>query len=595
MACNRMPFQKEFAKHDELCQICRGVSLHATQAYGLNTLDLSTLESPELIASLESILKSAPENLYDFTYDGIEFGNLGAFEVCVGMKRSRLENSDPGVREAWLLLIESALKSYLMVKEAIVRHDFTHVAYFNDYSINLAAGLAAERHGAIPMLICQASHRNVDRRRCIVYKRCSATNVFTVAARWEKWRGIPISRDIVNEISEDSFTRFSGIGSHIFSPPKGHDFDAGIGHKKSARRIVAFTSSPDEWAGARVMFKALNVSMPEPHLTFGGTIENCHAIWLKRLSEYCSGREDIELIIRIHPREGITKQDNMPSTHLSFLQETLVNLPDNCRVVWPQESVSSYDLGENADLVLTSWSTIGAEMARLGAPVLCSNFGVSGFVADDFLEFAETEQEYFVKLEQLLLIPPSLARMKRAYRWWNLLCLSGSVDLSDVIPAPDFCDLPEFRVPERVADLESAFLGDSNIFDINHARLMASQNQDSEKDETLALMQECRRILRYLLTSRPDEPDSLLMYVQSDGSAELLEAALKSASQRGVELIFEENRLVTFFSGNGSIVKFSPMVARLAFLGCSYASVDDSLAPELTPFTERIKLPTNLK
>ena len=71
--------------------------------------------------------------------------------------------------------------------------------------------------------------------------------------------------------------------------------------------------------------------------------------------------------------------------------------------MWPQDPVSSYDLGEAADLVLTSWSTIGLEMARLGAPgARRVNGAISAIPQDDFMEWGSTTPAYFEKLRELL-------------------------------------------------------------------------------------------------------------------------------------------------------------------------------------------------
>ena len=74
--------------------------------------------------------------------------------------------------------------------------------------------------------------------------------------------------------------------------------------------------------------------------------------------------------MRIHPREGVNKRESVASQHLTRLREAFGKPYANCRFIWPADPVSSYDLGEAADVVLTSWSTIGLEMPATGAPVL---------------------------------------------------------------------------------------------------------------------------------------------------------------------------------------------------------------------------------
>ena len=144
-------------------------------------------------------------------------------------------------------------------------------------------------------------------------------------------------------------------------------------------------------------------------------------------------------IVRIHPREGANKRESVVSQHLSLLRAAFGGKYAHCRFVWPADAVSSYDLGEAADLVLTSWSTIGLEMARLGAPVLVAFNGAGApLPRDDFYEWEPTPAEYFEKLRSLLDRPVSAEQIARAYRWYSLLTLGTTLDLADVIPRRRF-------------------------------------------------------------------------------------------------------------------------------------------------------------
>jgi hypothetical protein len=591
MGAHRVSFDSSAQELDQICSECSRNSEAATKSYRLNTLNLSDFESERLQATLKEILGSVPDDLFTFSYDGIAFGNLCAFEVCIGMKCSRLDPFDRDVRFAWLRLIESALKAYLLVREAIRQYNFSHVAYFNDYSLMLAAGFAAERSGAAPRLICQASHRNVDRRRCVVYQKCTAGNLFAIADRWPAWRELPVSGAVIDEIVEDTFTRFLGVGSHLYSPPKTHLASRESGSPRRALRVVAYTSSPDEWVGGFIMFKALGVTLAPPVLPFGDDMEAYQSAWLNCLCEHVARRSDVELIIRIHPREGINKNETKASGHLAQLRENLRVLPPNCQVVWPEEAVSSYDLAESADLVLTSWSTIGLELARLGVPVLCSTYGVSGFVADDFQEFSDTSEGYFKKLDKMLQQPPSIESMKRAYRWWNLFCLQGSVDFSDVVPAPDYCGLPEFKMPARAEDFEKAFLSDTNIFDINLSHLKDEQQLESGLLETRALKRNCRRLMSYLLDGSTKKSVAPLLYVQGEAVTRQKSALEALALHLGANLLINEDRYVTFVSGGNRVQKYSPMAARLAFLGCTHVCVDELMGAHPPELSEIVKAP----
>ena len=109
--------------------------------------------------------------------------------------------------------------------------------------------------------------------------------------------------------------------------------------------------------------EALGIVLPDRPQPFRDQIE-----WLTALVNYVEQGDELALVVRIHPREGVNKRESVASQHLTRLREAFGGTYANCRFIWPADPVSSYDLGEAADVVLTSWSTIGLEMARLGAP-----------------------------------------------------------------------------------------------------------------------------------------------------------------------------------------------------------------------------------
>src|SRR5205807_8907478 len=104
--------------------------------------------------------------------------------------------------------------------------------------------------------------------------------------------------------------------------------------------------------------------------------------------EYVESHDDLQLAVRIHPREGPNKREGGTSQHLQKLRREFGAYQHaRVRIIWPEDKTSSYDLGEAADLALVSWSSIGLELARLGVPVLTSTRGIGFLPEGDFLAF----------------------------------------------------------------------------------------------------------------------------------------------------------------------------------------------------------------
>ena len=107
--------------------------------------------------------------------------------------------------------------------------------------------------------------------------------------------------------------------------------------------------------------------------------------WLVAAVQHFGQRPDSELVIRIHPAEvklsGRESREQMRDALLTRLPQ----LPDNVRLVPPEDSTSSYGLMEQADFGLVYSSTTGLEMALLGKPVIVAahtHYRGKGFTVD---------------------------------------------------------------------------------------------------------------------------------------------------------------------------------------------------------------------
>jgi hypothetical protein len=253
-------------------------------------------------------------------------------------------------------------------------------------------------------------------------------------------------------------------------------------------------------------------------------------------------------------------REQVTSQHLGWLRKALDRPYKNCRIVWPQDAVSSYDLGESADLVLVAWSSIGLEFARMGAPVLAATMdpSLSCFPADDFMEFSETSGGYFRQLESLLDRPASLDTVLRAYRWWYLYFLGNTLDLGDLVTDRQAFTLPAYRLPKEAKTIRDIIVDRRDILDIQHERLRGSQSADLAVAEREALLRSLRRIVHYLLTGVDDTCDFRLTVLRREALG-----AGPAPSGNGRVLV-ADGRRVEYWSDGQSYKRFSPLAARLA-------------------------------
>ena len=123
--------------------------------------------------------------------------------------------------------------------------------------------------------------------------------------------------------------------------------------------------------------------------------------WISRTVQYFAGREDIQLVIRVHPGEMLLKGVSIADV----IHQVLPRLPEHIHLVAAKDKTNTYDLIEAANLGLVYTTTVGMEMALSGVPVIVSgntHYRNRGFTVDP-----DSWVNYFKVLGQMLEQPES--------------------------------------------------------------------------------------------------------------------------------------------------------------------------------------------
>ncbi|MCA1954621.1 MAG: hypothetical protein LDL12_05650 [Anaerolinea sp.] len=119
------------------------------------------------------------------------------------------------------------------------------------------------------------------------------------------------------------------------------------------------------------------------------------AEWISRTVQYFIGRPDVQLVIRVHPGEVLTRGQSM----VDVVRQVLPRLPEHIHLIKPKDKVNTYDLVEVADLGLVYTTTVGMEMAMAGLPVLVA--GRTHYRGRGFTYDPESWVTYFKMLGQM--------------------------------------------------------------------------------------------------------------------------------------------------------------------------------------------------
>lgn len=123
------------------------------------------------------------------------------------------------------------------------------------------------------------------------------------------------------------------------------------------------------------------------------------AEWISRTVQYFAGRDDVQLVIRVHPGEVLTHGQSM----VDVVHHVLPRLPDHIRMVGPKDQLNTYDLFEVADLGLVYTTTVGLEMALAGLPVIVT--GQTHYRKRGFTYDPDSWVMYYKQMGQILETP----------------------------------------------------------------------------------------------------------------------------------------------------------------------------------------------
>jgi hypothetical protein len=280
---------------------------------------------------------------------------------------------------------------------------------------------------------------------------------------------------------------------------------------RDRKTILAYTSSDDEILCVQEFMKVLGYPLEDYRRPF--TDQDA---WLHGLIDWVADREDIQLVVRVHPRLAATSRHGSIATQAARIKREFAECPKNVRMVWPESPVSSYNLAEIANVATVGTSTLGLELSRFGVPVVAAfqNFGT--FPVGGFIRFAEDPAGYFGELETGLARPASITAIREAIRWTNFAYFSSFVDVSDLVPTSDYCEVPPWRTPKEIKTILNVLRDGMDLCSINMSRLPSGEG--AIRAEHIAIRSAIERLIVFFTSGNADHDFRLAgMSAHGDG------------------------------------------------------------------------------
>ena len=379
-----------------------------------------------------------------------------------------------------------------LCRKIIKKIEFKNVIIYGSYSIQIAANIGFSKKNIFH--VNNASHKNIDWQRIAIYRSPWTIDWLQRRDRWPVWKDLPLPDHMIKEIGDDLSVRLSGSGSRAYSAGAGVDdgpLDIEPGRQETGRKtLVCFTSSPDELEAALNLCAALDVPFSSAQNLFESQID-----WIKFIIEGVEQSSDFRLIVRVHPREG-RKRANRNSDHMDLLWKNFGQAEyEHCRIIWPDDPVSAYRVGKQADLVVVAWSSVGHEFARMGLPVMSPFESYMRVPGASWIQYPTSGPAFFDEMRDAIDRPASITGIIEAFRWYHFSELASCLDIHDVVTDPVRPGAERFDHAACSEIVESVVIGGQDVEEINRNHLIQKQTEDSIHHEKISI---ARQLIRFI-------------------------------------------------------------------------------------------------
>lgn len=262
----------------------------------------------------------------------------------------------------------------------------------NGLIMEFGAVLHAARHLNIPVV----SYEFGEQRGRIWLAHNESVMLQETGALWAARRNEPFTDAQRAEVQELFATRqAAGLFRHFYRKWQ----DAPAEGAAQARTKLGLDTRPVVLLAANVIGDSLTLGRN----AFTGDMST----WLRRTLAYFAQRQDVQLVVRVHPGE---RNLGGPSV-ADLVRQEMPQLSENIRLVGAGDPINTYDLVEAAQLGLVYTTTVGLEMAMSGRPVIvagCTHYRGKGFTQDP-----ANWEDYFAMLDSSLADLPA-AQLKPA-------------------------------------------------------------------------------------------------------------------------------------------------------------------------------------
>lgn len=418
-------------KKKQVCSACKKRRNLLDKDFGFPSITTDEFLNAEDFKIASRLVGTATlENWPSLTYGKIPIGRYAAYEFLLNYKIVGTE-IPPELFELYLKQLRNSMLTLIAAEKILDQEKPDYVLTYNRlYGVNHAFLASAENRG-IPTYSLQGGGHITHRAETISMFKDSQTQLqLFETPTWKSYQSQPISQVEVSLVTShltgllDASSAFAYSSAFEASDPTVLMDQFGI---TTENRVALIPMSSEDELNAAQLADLLPDTSELPNL-FSDQFE-----WIRFVFEYANKRPDYRFILRLHPRMFPNKRENVVAPIVERVMKLIAEAPENVAVNLPEDNVSLYDLMQIVDLVLGYRSSVGAELAAFGIPVVAPANKDFFTYPDQINRTGYTKEQYVELLDEAFEEGWSIENVRNAFRWFAFLFSRIAVDFSESI------------------------------------------------------------------------------------------------------------------------------------------------------------------
>lgn len=385
MACEIgwYPDHEKFIKRltRPICQSCFNPAYRKFKALGVRVHCFSDfLTEPDFSNAGKISSEIALEDIGDYTYENCSLGEHALAGALRFFARGDLQD-EPYGEKILRAYLEASLISFFSMRNLFNQYNY-QVAVFN-HGIYVPQGIIGEicRKNKVRVVNWNPAYR----KKSFIFSHDASYHHTMIEETVEKWKNITWNTHLEKDLLDYLKSRWKGTQDWIwFHENPDEDID---------KTLQALNINP-----SKPIIGLLTNVMWDAQLHYSSNAFRNMLDWMLQTIDYFKNRQDIQLLIRIHPAEirgAIPSRQPVYKEILKIFSE----LPSNIFVIPPEGNTSTYALMMKCNSVIIYGTKTGVELSAMGIPVIVA--GEAWIRNKDFAISADCAASYFRILDQL--------------------------------------------------------------------------------------------------------------------------------------------------------------------------------------------------